>query len=59
MTTTCLTTSDEEAIVDFVKDHQELYDKTTELFKDKEKSVSLGAVHQQLQAVCQGVQDLI
>ena len=30
-----LTDSDEEAIVDFVKDHGELYDKTNEHFKDK------------------------
>ena len=27
--------SDEETIVDFVKDHEELYDKTSEHFKDK------------------------
>ena len=30
-----LTDSDEEAIVDFVKDHEELYNKTHEKFKDK------------------------
>ena len=30
-----LTDSDAEAIVDFVKDHKELYDKTNEHFKDK------------------------
>ena len=30
-----LTHSDEEAIVDFVKDHEELYDKTSEQLKDK------------------------
>ena len=30
-----LTDSDEEAIVDFVKDHEELYDKTNEHFKVK------------------------
>ena len=30
-----LTDSDEEAIVYFVKDHKELYDKTNEHFKDK------------------------
>ena len=29
--------SGEEAMVDFVKDHQELYDKTQEKFKDKAK----------------------
>ena len=33
-------TSDEEAIVDFVKDH-ELYDKTSDHFKDKVKKKSL------------------
>ena len=30
-----LTHSDEEAIVDFVKDHEEFYDKTNKQFKDK------------------------
>ena len=30
-----ITDSDEEAIVDFVKDHEELYDKTSKHFKDK------------------------
>ena len=30
-----LTDSDEEGIVDFVKDHEELYDKTHQKFKDK------------------------
>ena len=33
MTTIYLTDSDEEAIVDFVKDHEELYNKTNEHFK--------------------------
>ena len=35
MTKNYLTDSDEEAIVDFVKDHEELYNKTSEHFKDK------------------------
>ena len=35
MTNIYLTDSDEDAIVDFVKDHEELYDKTSEHFKDK------------------------
>ena len=35
MTNIYLTDSDEEAIVDLVKDHKELYDKTSEHFKDK------------------------
>ena len=30
-----LTDSDEGAIIDFVKDHEELYDKTNQHFKDK------------------------
>ena len=30
-----LTDTDEKAIVDFVKDHEELYAKTNEHFKDK------------------------
>ena len=36
-----LTDSDEEAIVDFGKDHKELYDKTSEHFKDKARKESL------------------
>ena len=35
MTNIYVTDSDEEAIVNFVKDHEELYDKTSEQFKDK------------------------
>ena len=35
MTNIYLTDSDEEAIVHFVKDHEELYDKTNGHFKDK------------------------
>ena len=54
-----LTDSDEEAIVDFVKDHEELYYKIDEHFKDKERRVSLGEFHKQSQAVCHGVQDLV
>ena len=30
-----VTDSDKEVIVDFVKDHKELYDKSNEYFKDK------------------------
>ena len=36
-----LTDSDEEAIVDFVKDHKELNNKTSEHFKDKERKECL------------------
>ena len=35
MTNIYLTDSNEDAIVDFVKDHEELYNKTNEHFKDK------------------------
>ena len=35
-----LTDLDEEAIVDFVKDHEELYDMTNEYFKDKMRKES-------------------
>ena len=35
MTNVYLTNSDEAAIVDFVKDHEELFNKTKEHFKDK------------------------
>ena len=36
-----LTDSDEEAIVDFVKDHKEFYDKTSEHFKGQARKESL------------------
>ena len=32
---------DEEAIVDFIKQHKELYDKTNDSFKDKQKKERL------------------
>ena len=34
MTNVFITDSDQEAIVDFVKDHEELYNKTSEHFKN-------------------------
>ena len=41
MTNTCFTDSDEEAIVDFLKDHEELYDKTNDISRTKQgRSVS-------------------
>ena len=36
-----LSDTDEEAIVEFVKQHEELYDKTNDSFKDKQKKESL------------------
>ena len=36
-----LTDSDEEAIVDFISDHKELYNKTNDLFKDKARKQCL------------------
>ena len=41
MTNVYLTDSDEEAILDFVKGHKELYHKTSEHFKDKASKESL------------------
>ena len=41
MTNVYLTDSDTEAIVDFVKDHEELYNKNGEHFKDKARKESL------------------
>ena len=38
MTNVFLTDSDEEAFVDFVKDPEELYDKTSEHLKDKARN---------------------
>ena len=45
-----LSDSDEEAIVEIVKQHEELYDKTNNSFKDKQKGRTLGAAssHQKL-----------
>ena len=40
MTNIYLTDSNEEAMVEFVKDHKELYNKTSEYFKDKVRSSS-------------------
>ena len=37
MKTISLSDSDEEAILEFVKQHEELYDKTNDRFKDKQK----------------------
>ena len=37
-----LSDSDEEAIVEFIKQHKELYDKTNNSFKDKQKKERLG-----------------
>ena len=36
-----LNDSDEEAIVEFIKQHEELYDKTNDSFKDKQKKERL------------------
>ena len=41
MTNIYLTDSDEDAIVDFVNDHKELYNKTNEHFKDKARKQCL------------------
>ena len=36
-----LSDSDDEAIIEFVKQHKELYDKTNDSFKDKQKKERL------------------
>ena len=36
-----LSDSDDDVIVEFVKQHEELYDKTNDKFKDKEKKAIL------------------
>ena len=57
---TFLTDSDEEAIVDFVKDHEELYDKTNEQFKDKARKNCLWeGFASSCNIVCESVQDLV
>ena len=38
-----LSDSDEEAIVEFVKQHEELYDKANDSFKDKQKKKAFGS----------------
>ena len=40
MTNIYMKDSDEEAVVDFVKDHEEWYNKTNEHFKDKTRKES-------------------
>ena len=50
-----LTDSDEDSIVHFVKDHEELYNKTSEHFKDKSRKEVIGEEF----AKSQGVQDLV
>ena len=51
--------SDKEAIVNFKKDHKELNNKTNEHFQEKARKECLWERFvKQLQAVCQGVQDL-
>ena len=39
-----LSDSDEKAIMDFVKQHEELYDKTHAKFKDKQRNLSISTV---------------
>ena len=53
-----LTDLDEEAILDFVKDHQEFYDKTNKHCGQGQEGMLVGKVCQQPQAICQSVQDL-
>ena len=48
--------SDEEAIMDFVKDHEELQDKANEHCREKARKQCLCL---QPQSVCQSVQDLV
>ena len=44
--------SDEEAIVDFVEDYKELYDKTNEHFKDKARKEQFTNSHKRSVKVC-------
>ena len=48
-----LSDSDEETIVDFIKQHKELYDKTNDSFKDKQKKER---TWEQLRETCQSRQ---
>ena len=60
MTNIYLSDSGQEAIVDFAKDHEELYIKTNEKFKDKtRKDVPVGEICKQLQALSESVQDVV
>ena len=52
-----LSDSDEEAIVEFVKQHEELYDKTNDSFKDKQKRNDFGSSYQKL--VCQEFEEVV
>ena len=57
MTNIYLTDSDEEAIVDFVKDHEQLYNKTNDHFKDKAWKEVRGSPT--ATSCLSGVQDLV
>ena len=52
-----LSDSDEEAIVEFVKQHKELYDKTNDSFKDKQKKEGLASSYQKL--ACQDCEEVV
>ena len=51
---------DEEAIVEFVKQHEELNDKTNDSFKDKqEERKTLGAARSYQKLACQDCEEVV
>ena len=55
-----LSDSDEEAIVDFVKQHEELFDKTHAKFKDKQRKEGLWERLSSFQEfICQHCQEVV
>ena len=53
-----LNDSDKEAIVEFVKQHEELYNKTNDKFKDKEGR-TLGETSSFQELICQHCQEVV
>ena len=55
-----LSDSDEEAIMEFLKQHKELYDKTYGKFKDKQrKEGALGKTSSFQEFICQRCQEMV
>ena len=54
-----LSGADKEAIMEFVKQHEELYDRTNDCFKDKQKRKTLGNTSIYLEHTCQHSQEVV
>ena len=55
-----LSDSDEEAVVELIKQHEELYDKTNDSFKDKQKKEeTLGVASSYHKLACQDCEEVV